>query len=173
MFGKVFPKIAEVVSWDDLADKPFEVEVTDEIVFEETQLTGEEYQYGLDCYYTDLFPNFKPEVGVEYTVYFDGVAYECVGRYSSGFQLGASFGGPYTEYPFCLSNDAGSSSVNWSLDAGTTHTIKIVQRQTNVRTLDPQYLPKIMPIEDLTDAPTADDFNNLLAYLREAGYLAE
>ena len=38
-------------------------------------------------------------------------------------------------------------------------------------TLDSKYLPKATAVDDVTDAPTAEDFNTLLAALREAGYL--
>lgn len=39
--------------------------------------------------------------------------------------------------------------------------------------LDEKYLPKAEAVADATDAPTAEDFNALLASLRAAGYLAE
>lgn len=42
-----------------------------------------------------------------------------------------------------------------------------------VKTLDPKYLPKADAVADVSAAPTAEEFNALLAALREAGYLAE
>lgn len=44
---------------------------------------------------------------------------------------------------------------------------------TVVTYLDSDYLPKATAIADVTDAPTAEQFNALLASLRNAGYLAE
>lgn len=41
-----------------------------------------------------------------------------------------------------------------------------------INKIDPQYLPKASAVADVTTAPTAEDFNALLAALREAGYLA-
>lgn len=41
-----------------------------------------------------------------------------------------------------------------------------------VKTIDPKYLPKAAAVADVTEAPTAEQFNALLASLREAGYLA-
>lgn len=43
--------------------------------------------------------------------------------------------------------------------------------KTNIHKLDPKYLPTARAMADVTSAPTADDFNSLLAALREAGYL--
>lgn len=42
----------------------------------------------------------------------------------------------------------------------------------STKTIEPKFLPKLTAIADLTEAPTAEDFNALLAALRSAGYLA-
>lgn len=41
-----------------------------------------------------------------------------------------------------------------------------------VSTIDPKFIPKASAVADVTAAPTADEFNALLASLRAAGYLA-
>ena len=40
------------------------------------------------------------------------------------------------------------------------------------KTIDPKYLPKASVVADVTEAPTAEQFNALLTALRDAGYLA-
>ena len=52
-----------------------------------------------------------------------------------------------------------------------THTVS-VSVGSPVKTLEAKYLPKAAAIADLTAAPTAEDFNALLAVLRDAGYLS-
>lgn len=52
------------------------------------------------------------------------------------------------------------------------YTSKLIYSSVTVHQLDEKFLPKLPAIADLTAAPTAEDFNNLLAALRTAGYLA-
>lgn len=42
-----------------------------------------------------------------------------------------------------------------------------------IKPISEEYLPKAAAVADVTEAPTADQFNALLASLRAAGYLAE
>lgn len=48
-----------------------------------------------------------------------------------------------------------------------------VIKSETTKTLDPKWLPSAAAVADVTAAPTADEFNALLASLRAAGYLAE
>lgn len=173
-------------SWNDLKDRPFYSETGlfpmlirdwDDNVTEIKDLTLEfvNGDYQMKNVYADI--NYD----VKYTVVWDGVEYECerVDDPEEGF---AALGSVSDGHPFCFVRWDGSWSgirvfaydANGNKETGnTTHTISVYAFEDKVVTIAPKYLPKAEAVYDVYSAPTADDFNELLRVLREAGYMAE
>ena len=150
--------------WKDLEDKPFiEESVTGILVPEQAISIG-----GCDTRYVDFDKILV--LGEMYTVVIDGVNYEieCVYNDEYGAQHQLIINDNLEIY-----QDVGSSGLIFlnRLENTVSHTISIAG-PTISETLEPKYLPKASAVADVTEAPTAEDFNALLAALREAGYLA-
>ena len=182
---------AGVSSWNDLADRPFyKVSGTiplavnyyssgehDFTAVENLALTFEEGDCKIKDCSIDLWSadTFK--------VVWDGVEYECERGEDpeEGFTaLGSSADG----HPFCFVSWDGawggirifSYGANGERETGTTtHTISVYTFGDKVVTIPAEYLPKAEAVGNVwaTEYATAEDFNNLLRALIDAGYLAE
>lgn len=67
--------------------------------------------------------------------------------------------------------DTIESSITIITSIGTIDTAELIG-PVYIYTISTEFLPKATAVEDVTEAPTAEQFNALLAALREAGYLA-
>lgn len=85
-----------------------------------------------------------------------------------------------SEYGITIYTNLNSSSKDihvvidteiWNLD--DISALGLLRACEEVHALDPKFIPKVAAIADLTEPPTANDFNNLLANLRAAGYMEE
>ena len=172
------PEAAPVTSWNDLTDKPFDANTT--YVQYGYELTGAE---GTTGYHwtnkTNEAYNAISEEDKGIKVVWDGVEYFGTMHYEENPGLGDrySFAGDTGAEPFefygdyYYQDDAYFTCIGAN-DQSSEHTFEIFLEEETVKTLDPTYLPKAAAVADVTDAPTADQFNALLASLRAAGYLA-
>jgi len=76
-----------------------------------------------------------------------------------------------TGEPFCFWYEYSNAGHLYASYSGS-HRISIYTETSSIKTLDEIYLPKAAAVSDVTAAPTAENFNALLASLRAAGYLA-
>lgn len=128
--------------------------------------------------------------GQKYTVYFDGVEYECVGM---AFPDGAIIGNPYIAsggeledngMQFAITvrlNDMGAKVVSCIMIGSgkhETHTIRIVTNEEHVDKIDPKYIPRELArvakfgFTSKGEPLSAEVFNAFLAALRESGLMA-
>lgn len=108
------------------------------------------------------------EVGKAYTVIWDGVDYPDLIAYQNDFLISLPSG-----LPFEVGDCPEDGFCDIIPSDGAEHTVTIMGQSSTVIPMSKEYLPKAIAIADLTEAPTAADFNNLLAALRAAGYMAE
>ena len=178
-----------VKSWNDLTDRPFGEEVVTTTVFEKQIIELFAGSGGRAFLQVDMVENPLVE-GDTYLVEWNGAKYELVAKRRTN----ASFDHTYlgnSKYddnmnfddgdntPFCISwhNTYGGhicfsygEEPNWS-EGWEDVEVGIWALKTVITTLDPKYLPKAEAVADVTEAPTAENFNALLASLRAAGYL--
>lgn len=190
-------KIAESGSWNDLTDRPFGETLVEVAVAETaTYITDKLRGSGEDAFnmtsigtyrlYEESNPLFA--TGDKYIVYWNGTRYELTG-YQNGadYYLGGSRNMPSLMSKVPEHADDAPFLLRWNmLDyeivvftrepgvdlAGEPFEIGIYEEKTVITPVSPIYLPKAAAVADVTDAPTAEDFNSLLASLREAGYMA-
>lgn len=86
--------------------------------------------------------------------------------YCAFFENANGEDGETSFYFYCLDGGAGMGEVTVVQAGMVKATVKTV-------TIDPKYLPKSEAVADVTAAPTANEFNALLAALRNAGYLEQ
>lgn len=161
-------------NFDDLDNLPF-YDVVESLM--NVTRNFAKYQNG----YKSGLDTISVNVGEEYTVKYDGSEYNCVAkadgdrvylgngtlvRYSATEN---NLGVEDTGEPFCVLITT-EQTEGWTKTAGL-HTIEITK--VNRKLLDAKFLPKATAITDVTAAPTAEDFNALLAALRAAGYMTE
>ena len=127
-------------SWNDLEDKPFYEEVSEEIVLPETT------EYIDDDGYRALYNNVKDlVVGETYKVVLDGTVYECVARYYKNIDYyvfignGNRYDGLGNNEPFCFSikND---DRLYIYVNEGS-HTFSITHITKSMVQLDEKYIP--------------------------------
>lgn len=179
LFGSGGGSGGGVTSWDDLQDKPFGVTtIYYPLITEETNIkagswseVGGEYTPAKEANCIVWFDNEEIYDYVQVTP--DGTKY--IGNYSIITDDESDNNGlPYVAYWTSDNDDVYSCTLHIkALDTTNDHTIDIVEPGNDWQTIDPSYLPKADAVDDLTEAPTMDDFNALLASLRAAGYLAE
>lgn len=75
------------------------------------------------------------------------------------------------EHYDCLSYNLCWKPANHSADGQTFEFI--AQETISLTPIDPKFIPKVAAVSDITSAPTAEQFNALLAALRNAGYMEE
>lgn len=115
--------------------------------------------------------------GNTYTVMWDGQEYECICyQTGNGLAIGRStfigVEGFDNGEPFVIdSNISAGATIIMAPEAGE-HTFSVLEKVEKVYKLDAKYLPTAAAVADVTATPTADEFNALLAALRDAGYLA-
>lgn len=172
-----------VTSWNDLTDKPFYEEevclVEKQVVDVSEKMPGDGYGVTIQTP-VDLYEYVNKNV----TFIFDGKEYPCpvqgtVNNYRigntklykivGGAPSSAIQDGDDTGEPFCMFSYTGTIWL-YCYNKGI-HTIEIKVKVP--KTLDSKFLPKAEGVADLTEAPTAENFNALLASLRAAGYLSE
>ena len=145
-------------TWNTLRDKPFGEETT--TVYEGELGSGYDFEI-VDSYGTRYHPNgatlrFTFSDGTSQTV--------------DGEQEYASSPSIYNDGDLSVTIDPNNQSVVASVPNDLT-IVKI--EEVEIDTLDKKFIPKATAIADVTEAPTAEQFNALLASLRAAGYLAE
>lgn len=154
-------------TWQSLPDKPFGEKDSYTTVFERT----EPLSITKSMNKRDWATNRGDRIicvcdGIEYT--FDRVSegfYFHYGKdaYNSG------------ESPIYFQSNATMDSGGiYVKDDGEAHevTYTVYQKVSEVITLDEKYIPKAAAVSDVTAAPTAEEFNALLAALRNAGLMA-
>lgn len=153
-----------------------EAEETD-VLAEETVACAAKTVNSKEVMMGTLSSGFTLTTDAEYIVESDGVEYVCTATFASGDSawyvgnLGLA-GASDTGEPFLIVAGEDGASVIFSDTTATSHTIRIFQRiGEEGYTVKKEYLPKIAAIADVTEAPTAEQFNALLAALREAGYM--
>lgn len=128
-------------------------------------------------YYMVYIPDPKPLVeNRTYIVVLDGVEYRCTaGKRSLGHFTddGAKMFvyGEY-EYPFAVWVDEAAGTATLNFPSAAPRTVTIYEVNTEYYIIPKNYLPKAAAIADVSAAPTADEFNALLAALRNAGLMA-
>ena len=175
-----------ISSWNDIPDRPF---------YDESHILYEgypEYEWG----YARL--PFVIRDGVEYAVSVVNDSGSLRSSFCTAVKNGNSIDAEYTdsanEDSFRLFYAIGDSFTafypdgsnfrdGWpdeSPDGSYAYTSKVKiqiafahDSDIGVVPINAKYLPKATAIADLTEAPTAEDFNALLISLREAGYLAQ
>lgn len=159
------------VSWNGLPDKPFGEEretIVPETVAESdgdstgvpqtvipyTLKSGEKYIF----VYNGVEKEVTAQTGMYDEVYI-GFGVDNISQgsaYSVGFITGEDYG------------DSGDVILGRTVEAGDTFALY----KNSVKTLDSKFIPKAARVSNVTEAPTAEQFNALLASLRAAGYLA-
>lgn len=154
-------------SWNDLSDKPFGEEDSYTTVFERTEpLSITKSMMRLD---------WTTNIGVRIICVCDGIEYT-FDRVSEGFYFNYgkdayNSGESPIYFESTVTMDSGGIYVK---DDGKAHqvTYTVYQKVSEVITLDEKYIPKAAAVSDVTAAPTAEEFNALLAALRNAGLMA-
>lgn len=140
-----------------------------------TELVAEQavegFALGSSGFYTASLEQTPPLVaGERYKVIWDGEVYDYAAFDMDG---GVAFGNIATYIPFAIGFDPFENDMDFTTaTSGASHRIGIYHVTGETCKINPKCLPKIAAIADLTAAPTAEDFNALLAALRSAGYLA-
>lgn len=149
-------------SWNDLNDKPFGEMTVFVEVMAETECAN----------LVTKKPHFEISEDA-YRVTYNGTLYDVTGQQYPGearYYLGDL---NLIAYPFCI--------IWYMLDDITTYqftdtssgvTASISKGEASVITLDEKYIPKAAAVSDVTATPTAEEFNALLAALRNAGLMA-
>lgn len=182
-------------TWESLPDKPFD-EVEVEIpLLEDSETRGYFYSnetggyYSFGCYGLPNAVTF--EVGKAYKVVVNGKEYTAICEEEN--KLGDTTlwfddeGNAYHDYSFSVHGFNASamaynmgSIIDYQLtvclpaetDEGQVPaTVSVYKLDTAAKPLDEKYIPKAEAVADVTEAPTAEDFNALLASLRAAGYM--
>ena len=159
-------------SWNDLTDKPFgEV--------------GQELYNGIPPW-DGTFASISGvplRLGVKYSFYLrleDGTEKKMnvtavEGNYENNIACTYTDGEYDFEFyyhPMYKDNTLYIRGSKW-LENASTYNLRICFRyvQDAYLEMDSKYLPKVASISDVSDVPTADEFNALLAALRAAGYM--
>lgn len=163
-----------VTSWNDLKDKPFSEE-TEVITLVEEQTvpvsSGGAYAFSeINGVIGNLF------LGDKCIVTCNGVTYETVAEEVSddwgGNVLRLSGFGHSIEYADGVTYISGNWGSGWGCVTRESFTLKVEKVATTIHTLDKKFLPKSAAVADAAgETPTAEEFNALLAALRDAGYL--
>ena len=156
------------ITWEALPDKPFgEVMEHDEIA-QPYNIVSAIYDRSIP-----ITSKFKPEEILHVVV--DGVTYSGVPENNP----------EENDYKYNYTFIAGDCSFNWykirpygyvqcRVTISGEHKIdSMYYLVPATKLIDSIYLPKAAAVADATDAPTAENFNALLASLRAAGYLSE
>lgn len=164
-------------TWESLPDKPFGEIENKTILFPEAELVN-----GTNLIFMEGHSFDNVVVGKTVIVVYDGVEYTVKGDQEfTTSEERLWYGNPGLWYPDASSNglpfifhiDGGSFMFRCGGDNNISHTVVVYEIDTEIMKLDSTYLPKAEAVSDVTAAPTADEFNALLASLRAAGYLAE
>lgn len=163
-----------VTSWNNLKDKPFYEETETKTLVEEQTVPPDgsgAYSFTtINGIIGDLF------LGDECIVTYNGVAYDVVVEegtddWDSTVLVLRGFG----KYIWYADGDTYQSSnfgSGWACRTAETFTLKVEKVATTIHTLDKKFLPKSAAVADAAgETPTAEEFNALLAALRDAGYL--
>ena len=154
--------------------------IGDFAVFEDTITEWQDNNSYIYNYYN--YSLKKPlKDGKHYSIFIDDVEYISTAFYDgmNSICIGKGFSDTLTnDVPFCVENSPNGDNMllmRIKLKAeNTSHHIKIVEHDSEEFVyMSGDLLPKMEAIEDVTEAPTAEQFNALLAVLRAAGYMAE
>jgi hypothetical protein len=179
-------------SWDDLSERPFYENVEITTLYDNPTFKGGS-SVGSGGYADPIANSSSARKEMinkladteQVTVYYDGIRYDCevtIGASSvSDIYKKVTFGNETvkssqydsTRGPFYVMMDEGGDWANIYVRDNATHDVKIVLEKTELKQLDGKFLPKAEAVTNVTAAPTAEQFNSLLASLRAAGYLAE
>lgn len=171
-----------VFSWNDLTDKPF-YEAFEEATLIDEPAVESKYDEGGDFYYANVknIAKTKPSEGtvchVTYSLYGEVYEEDCVVDKSNEISFGANvaeennWGGEYRLELSGYSNELLTTPGGSGADV--VDSIKVTCTANVLKTIDSKFLPKGNFYGNLTEAPTAENFNTLLTALREAGYLSE
>ena len=129
---------------DYIKNRPFYSETTEIVFVEESTVPFTSPGAGL--YYATIQSAFKPTAGETYKVFWDGVAYECVGETISGYTV---IGNPSvigvgadTGEPFVISPLADNSGIEiYTKDASASHTVSISGSIAEVIQIPDKYIP--------------------------------
>lgn len=183
-YKKLFGTEKDVpVSWNDLSDKPFYDEYTYEELLPEQSVELTSPNNIPPASASVNFPSTSSGLknNTTYKIVFDGVEYICLSdvKYASiGNEHIKYESDPDTGEPFEITKRGSIGCTIYATDSGT-HTIAIYELVSTIHHINEKYIPDTIArvsnivIPDLTEAPTATDFNNLLDALRSAGYLSE
>lgn len=163
-----------VTSWNDLTDKPFGEDVTENDLVAEQTLDFQ-YNNAFNAYLNNDIPApSELVIGKEYNVVWDGVKYtvECVyNEYAEGAILGnASIMGvgDDTGEPFVTAIIASAGTFYiFTLDTSASHTVRIYTEETEIKQLDNKYLEPFesKDAEDLLPTGVGETFlSNLGVY---------
>ena len=175
---KNWPESGGVTSWNDLPDRPFE-EIA-EVFFESENITDEPetllYNNNPYAKVSSEAMTYKQKHGCVAFMYEDGSLSE---EFDADFGYGMVDEGVYDvlcdkmvlnfrdDYKV---NDVWFTTGVWVRWSEAYYVGKIECRY--VKTIDSKFIPKATAVADVIEAPTAGQFNALLASLRAAGYLA-
>ena len=129
---------------DYIKNRPFYSETTETVFVEESTVPFTSPGAGL--YYATIQSAFKPTAGETYKVFWDGVAYECVGETISGYTV---IGNPSvigvgadTGEPFVISPLADNLGIEiYTKDASASHTVSISGSIAEVIQIPDKYIP--------------------------------
>lgn len=170
-----------VTSWNDLPDKPFGEETVEKVILDNVSTSGGPAN--------DVEEGYGDEHGVlrasemvpgdTYIAIVDGIEYRDVCREVAdetsdggvGVEVFPAFASE--EIPVSLGSYGNNVYISFYPNDMQSRTVTLIHLAKEVTTLDPKFLPKADAVADVSAAPTAEEFNALLAALREAGYLAE
>jgi hypothetical protein len=136
--------------------------------------------------YADLDNPFEKAMGlgVTYTIEWNGIPYTCVVKEHyhamSGYTFyylgngSLSYGVEDTGEPFVFTERSTNPEyTQLRTSASEPEYINVAVYVEDIHKIDAKFLPKAEAVADVTAAPTAENFNALLASLRAAGYLSE
>ena len=167
-----------VTSWNDLEDKPFGEEYVQiaEKTLENTKNNSFSFEDSLRLYkmiagdtYVVVINDDKYEVVCKSISVYDPMMGETSTVYSLGNMAVYDNTDENTGEPFYIVYNNAYGCYEIYFEESGTYTVRVLEN--SIKPIDPKYLPKAAAVDDVTDAPTAEDFNTLLAALREAGYL--
>lgn len=173
-------KLSEPPSWNDLSDKPIQ-EVGGLTIASDGNAEGLDNIFGSFYKVSDLAPTLEDfangctvqtSFGEIYTYtqeYISDYSYDIFGCNVTNITVQGNF---FVIFPEDASHPSGitvKKGTYFCDTDGFAHTLTIHGKNVLSREL----LPKASAVADVTAAPTAENFNALLASLRAAGYLSE
>lgn len=175
-----------VHSWNDLRDRPFGESET-EVNMLDAYILDEEVVSSFGTYVYLLPVSYFPVDDRDLCVIFDGIEYKlpCKHYYTSAawgniYLIEKAEGAPEDKLNAAENsgehfavNVLSANRLRIIVDNSESHTVSISQSVSEITPLDSKYIPKAAAVADAAgNAPTAEEFNALLASLRAGGFIS-